>query len=108
MRISDWSSDVCSSDLVGEGARPATRRERDLGRARGRARGEGDRVIVGDREAAARIGAVEITVRMAGRARAHRTVDADVCAPGCASIVIMDLHAATVGVPGERTSDGTG
>src|SRR3546814_19112230 len=29
MRISDWSSDVCSSDLAGAGSEPAGRRSRD-------------------------------------------------------------------------------
>src|SRR3546814_11741767 len=33
MRISDWSSDVCSSDLVHDDARPARRAKREYGLA---------------------------------------------------------------------------
>src|SRR3546814_10533785 len=32
MRISDWSSDVCSSDLLGQGARSASRTRRRIAR----------------------------------------------------------------------------
>src|SRR3546814_2744759 len=60
MRISDWSSDVCSSDLIGaivggvEGARPVVARQADAAEGRGGGGTVGRAVPVDD--AGARIG----------------------------------------------------
>src|SRR3546814_11196369 len=49
MRISDWSSDVCSSDLAGRGRRGCVCRQRYLYRTRGRGarRGHGRQSLRG-------------------------------------------------------------
>src|SRR3546814_9982010 len=97
MRISDWSSDVCSSDLVGEDAGVAAARELHLGRPRRGAAGKGDRAAVRYAETAAGIGPVEPAARKTGRGGAHPSVEADARDLGFAMVVVLRIDAASVG-----------
>src|SRR3546814_9440606 len=87
MRISDWSSDVCSSDLAEGGRQPACATSRctrpradelpDAGRSRRAARtlypaARADRPAGGDREGRSRASAVVLALRLAGRT-VHRS-----------------------------------
>src|SRR3546814_1016606 len=63
MRISDWSSDVCSSDLAGQQIAEMPRR--------GALGGDVEQVEIAGREALARLGAVVVDRGQRRRADAH-------------------------------------